>query len=171
MMEREGLVTLLGNPVTLCGEALAVGGKAPEFEVSANDLSPVKLSDSAGKVRLLVAVPSLDTPVCDTETRTFNKAAADLGDDVEILVVSMDLPFAQARWCGAAGVDAVTTLSDHKTAEFGEAYGLLIKEVRLLARAVLVVGRNGDIVYQELVSEVADEPNYEAALAAVKKAL
>ena len=171
MAEREGLVTLLGNPVTLCGEALEVGDKAPEFEVSANDLTPVKLSDSAGKVRVLVTVPSLDTPVCDTETRTFNKAAGDLGDDVEILVVSMDLPFAQARWCGAAGIDAVTTLSDHKTAQFGETYGLLIKEVRLLARAVLVVGRNGDIVYQELVSEVADEPNYEAALAAVEKVL
>ncbi len=169
MMEREGIVTLLGNPVTLVGAPVAVGDKAPDVELLANDLSPVTLSSFAGKVCVVLAVPSLDTPVCDTETRRFNEAAAGLGDDVAVLAVSVDLPFAQQRWCAAAGVEAVQTLSDHREAAFGSTYGLLIKEARLLARAVLVVDREGVVRYSELVGEVADEPDYDAALAAARE--
>jgi thiol peroxidase len=134
-----------------------------------NDLKPVKLSDFRGKVIIIAAVPSLDTPVCDMETRRFNTEAARLGKDVAILTVSMDLPFAQKRWCGAAGVEQVKTLSDHKEAAFGQAFGLLIKELRLLGRAVLVLDREGVVRYYQLVKEVSEEPDYEAALSAVKE--
>jgi thioredoxin-dependent peroxiredoxin len=171
MNERSGLVTMKGNPITLLGPELKVGDSAPDFTVVGNDLSEVKFSSYRGKVCIISSVPSLDTPVCDTSTRRFNEEAANLGPEVEILTVSMDLPFAQARWCGAAGVDRVTTLSDHRDASFGEAYGLLIKGLRLLARAVLVVDRDGRIVYSQLVGEIGEEPDYEAALAAVKKLL
>ena len=171
MNERSGLVTMRGNPITLLGPELKVGDSAPDFTVVGNDLSEVKFSSYRGKVCIISSVPSLDTPVCDTSTRRFNEDAANLGPEVEILTVSMDLPFAQARWCGAAGVDRVTTLSDHRDASFGEAYGLLIKGLRLLARAVLVVDRDGRIVYSQLVGEIGEEPDYEAALAAVKKLL
>lgn len=171
MNERSGLVTMRGNPITLLGPELKVGDSAPDFTVVGNDLSEVKFSSYRGKVCIISSVPSLDTPVCDTSTRRFNEEAANLGPEVEILTVSMDLPFAQARWCGAAGVDRVTTLSDHRDASFGEAYGLLIKGLRLLARAVLVVDRDGRIVYSQLVGEIGEEPDYEAALAAVKKLL
>jgi len=171
MNERSGLVTMRGNPITLLGPELKVGDPAPDFTVVGNDLSEVKFSSYRGKVCIISSVPSLDTPVCDTSTRRFNEEAANLGPEVEILTVSMDLPFAQARWCGAAGVDRVTTLSDHRDASFGEAYGLLIKGLRLLARAVLVVDRDGRIVYSQLVGEIGEEPDYEAALAAVKKLL
>ncbi len=159
-------VTFQGNPLTLVGNQVKVGDAAPDAVLLANDLSPVKLSGFHGKVRVILSVPSLDTPVCDTETRKFNEQAASLGDDVVILAVSMDLPFAQARWCGAAGVEAVRTLSDHHTAEFGNAYGVLIKELRLLTRAVFVVDKNGSIRYIEVVDEITNEPNYEAALKA-----
>jgi thiol peroxidase len=159
-------VTFQGNPLTLVGNQVKVGDAAPDAELLANDLSPVKLSSLSGKVRVILSVPSLDTPVCDTETRKFNEQAASLGDDVVVLAVSMDLPFAQARWCGAAGVEAVRTLSDHHTAEFGNAYGVLIKELRLLTRAVFVVDREGSIRYIEIVDEITNEPNYEAALKA-----
>lgn len=171
MSDRTGMVTLKGNPLTLTGNEVKVGDKAPEFEVVANDLSAVKLSDFSGKVLVLASVPSLDTPVCDAEVRKFNEKAGELGDDVEILTISMDLPFAQKRWCGAAGIDQVKTLSDHRDASFGEAYGMLIKELRLLARAVFVVDKAGTIQYHELVNEVGEEPNYDDALAAVKKTL
>ncbi len=164
-------MTMRGNPITLLGPELKVGDSAPDFAVVGNDLSEVKFSSFRGKVCIISSVPSLDTPVCDTSTRRFNEEAANLGPDVEILTVSMDLPFAQARWCGAAGVDRVTTLSDHRDASFGEAYGLLIKGFRLLARAVLVTDRDGRIVYFQLVREIGEEPDYEAALAAVKKLL
>jgi thiol peroxidase len=171
MNERSGLVTMRGNPIILLGPELKVGDSAPDFAVVGNDLSEVKFSSYRGKVCIISSVPSLDTPVCDTSTRRFNEEAANLGPDVEILTVSMDLPFAQARWCGAAGVDRVTTLSDHRDASFGEAYGLLIKGLRLLARAVLVIDRDGRIVYFQVVGEIGEEPDYEAALAAVKKLL
>lgn len=171
MPERTGLVTLQGNPVTLVGTEVEVGRPAPDAELVANDLSAVKLSSFAGQVRVIASVPSLDTPVCDTETRRFNEAATTLGDDVVVLTVSMDLPFAQKRWCGAAGVTRVQTLSDHRQAAFGKAYGVLIKDVRLLARAVFVVDQGGAVRYYELVKEVASEPNYEAALQAVRKLL
>lgn len=170
MSERSGAITMHGNPLTLVGSEVKVGDIAPDVTLSANDLSPVKISDYKGKVVILSAVPSLDTPTCDMETRRFNSEAAGLGDDVAILTISMDLPFAQARWCGAAGVEAVKTLSDYKEAAFGEAYGLLIKELRLLARCVLVLDRDQKITYIQLVKEVSEEPNYEEVLAAVKAA-
>ncbi len=171
MTERTGIITFKGAPFTLQGTPVKVGDKAPGFTVQANDMSTKTLRDYAGKVLILSAVPSLDTPVCDMETRRFNQEAATLGDDVSVLTVSADLPFAQARWCGAAGIDAVETLSDHKDMNFGTAYGLIIKELRLLTRAVLVVNREGTITYMEIVPEVAKEPNYEAAIAAAKAAL
>ena len=162
-------VTMHGNPLNLLGQEVAVGQAAPDVELLANVLSPVKISDYQGKVVILSVVPSLDTPTCDLQTRRFNSEAAGLGDEVAILTVSMDLPFAQARWCGAAGVEAVKTLSDHREAAFGMAYGLLIKELRLLARAVLVLDREGKITYIQRVKELSEEPNYDEVLAAVKK--
>lgn len=168
MNERTGIVTLKGNPFTLVGPELKVGEVAPDFTVTANDLSPVKLADFKGKVCVISSVPSLDTPVCDTSTRRFNEEATGLGAEVVVLTISMDLPFAQARWCGAAGVKNVRTLSDYKDASFGLGYGLLIKELRLLARAVLVVDKSGKIQYIELVKEIAQEPDYEAVLAVLK---
>jgi thiol peroxidase len=172
MGERTGLVTMKGNPLTLVGNEVKVGQKAPDAELVANDLSAVKLSSLCrGKVCIITSVPSLDTPVCDLETRRFNKEAGEMGEDVIILTVSMDLPFAQKRWCGAAGVRNVQTLSDHREAAFGKAYGVLIKELRLLARAVFVSDKQGVIRYVELVKEVASEPNYDAALNAAKELL
>jgi len=135
--------------------------------VLANDLSPAKLSDFHGKVCVISVVPSLDTPVCDIQTRRFNEEAAALGDDVVVLTISMDLPFAQKRWCGAAGIENVQTLSDHRNAEFGKAFGVLIEELRLLARAVFVVDVNGIIRYKQIVEELTDEPDYDAAIRAV----
>jgi thiol peroxidase len=134
-----------------------------------NELNAVKLSDYRGKVVVISSVPSLDTPVCDMQTRRFNAEATKLGDAVAILTISMDLPFAQSRWCGAAGVEQVITLSDHRDAAFGEAYGLLIKELRLLGRAVMVLDREGVVRYYQLVKEVSEEPDYDAALEAVKE--
>ena len=169
MQERSGVVTMGGNPVTLTGTEVKIGDSAPDVEVLGNDLGPVKLSSYKGKVCVLSVVPSLDTPVCDIQTRKFNEAAGNLGENVAILTISMDLPFAQARWCGAAGVDKVVTLSDHRDAAFGEAYGLLIKELRLLARAIFVVDPGGTVRYFQLVKEIGEEPNYDDALEAVKK--
>jgi thiol peroxidase len=169
MTERAQAITLHGNPLTLEGNPVSMGNPAPEVTLLDNDLKPVKLSDFRGKVIIIAAVPSLDTPVCDMETRRFNAEAARLGKDVAILTVSMDLPFAQKRWCGAAGVEQVKTLSDHKEAAFGQAFGLLIKELRLLGRAVLVLDREGVVRYYQLVKEVSEEPDYEAALSAVKE--
>lgn len=168
MIEREKAVTFKGNPLTLLGELPAVGGDAPDCTLTTNDLADVKLSENKGKVVVLSVAPSLDTPVCATQTKTFNQKATELSDDVVILNISMDLPFAQARFCGAEGIDRVTTLSDYKNREFGEAYGVLIKELGLLSRAVFVVGRDGDVLYVEVVPEVTDEPDYDAALGVVK---
>lgn len=162
-------VTFKGTPLHLVGQQPAVGQKAPDFTLAANDLSPRNLKDYAGKVLVLVSVPSLDTPVCDMEVRRFNKEAAALSEKVRIVAVSCDLPFAQARWCGTAGVQAVETLSDHKETSFGKNYGLLIDELRLLARAIVVVAPDGSIAYTQLVPEVSSEPDYDAALAAIKK--
>ena len=161
---------MIGNPITLVGNEVKVGEKAPDVELIANDLGPVELSSLwKGKVCIITSVPSLDTPVCDTETRRFNKEATAMGADVVVLAVSMDLPFAQERWCGGAGVKNVQTLSDHREAAFGQAYGLLLGDLRLLARAVFVVDKAGIIRYVELVEEVASEPNYEAALKAARE--
>jgi thiol peroxidase len=169
MAERPGVITMKGNPLTLVGQEVKVGDPAPDLEVIANDLSPFKLSSIQGKVAIISSVPSLDTPICNIETRWFNEEAAKLGPDVAILTISMDLPFAQKRWCGAAGVERVKTYSDHREAAFGLAYGVLIKELRLLARAVFVVDKAGVIRYTQLVKEVANEPNYDEVLQAVGK--
>jgi thiol peroxidase len=169
MTEHPGAITMKGNPLTLIGRLPEVGQSAPDFEVLDNNLTPVKLSSFKGKICIIASVPSLDTPICDIETRRFNTEAANLSADVVILTISMDLPFAQKRWCGAAGIDKVITLSDHRNAEFGAAFGTIIKELRLLARAVFVVDKNGIVKLVQLVKEVAQEPDYAAVLAAVKQ--
>ena len=171
MQEHSGAITMKGNPLTLVGPQISAGDSAPDFEVLDNDLNPVKLSSYQGKICVISVVPSLDTPVCDMQTRRFNDEASKLSDDVAILTISVDLPFAQKRWCGAAGVDKVETLSDHRNVAFGEAYGVLIKELRLLARAIFVVDQRGTIQYSQLVKEVTEEPDYDAVIAAVKKLL
>ena len=159
MQERAGVITMKGNPLTLIGKELNVGDPAPDVEVLDNDLKPVHLESFRGGVCVISSVPSLDTPVCDMETRRFNEEAGKLGADIQVLTISMDLPFAQKRWCGAAGVDRVTTLSDHRDASFGTAYGVLIKELRLLARAVFVIDGKGVIQHIELVNELTEEPD------------
>jgi thiol peroxidase len=169
-VERHGAITFKGNPVTLIGPEIKVGDQAPNFTVLANDLSPVTLDDSKGSVRIISVVPSLDTGVCDMQTRRFNEEAGKL-PGVKVLTISVDLPFAQKRWCGAAGVEHVQTLSDHRDLSFGTAYGVVIKELRLLARAVFVVDKNDKVVHAEYVAEATQHPNYEAAILAAKAAL
>jgi thiol peroxidase len=169
MKERPDAVTMKGKPLTLLGNELKVGDSAPDVNVVANDMSVVKLSSYRGKVCIISAVPSLDTSVCSTETRRFNEEAAKLGPNVVILTISMDLPFAQKRWCGAEGIDRVTTFSDYRDAQFGKAYGVLIKELHLLARTVFVVDTNGVIRYIQPVKELSTEPDYNAVFEAVNK--
>lgn len=171
MSERTGIITFKGNPMTLLGPELKIGDKAPDFLVVDNGLAPVTLASSAGKIRIISAVPSLDTPVCDTETRRFNQEAATLPENVVVLTVSLDLPFAQKRWCGAAGIDRVTTLSDYRERSFGNAYGVVIKELVLLARAIFVIDAGDTIRYIQIVPEVTTEPDYAAVMAAVKSLL
>lgn len=166
--ERKGGQTFKGNPLTLIGPQLKAGDTAPDFTVLAQDLTPVTLSQSTGSVRLISVVPSLDTGVCDAQTRRFNEEAAKF-PKAKILTISMDLPFAQKRWCGAAGIDKVQVLSDHRDASFGPAYGALIKELRLLARAIFIVDGAGTIRYVEYVPEMTAHPNYDAALAELRK--
>jgi len=167
--ERTGVATLKGNPLTLIGPGLKPGDAAPDFTVR-KGLADVQGSSYKGKVRVITSVPSLDTPVCDQETRRFNEEAAGLGD-VAILCISMDLPFAQGRFCETAGIDKVETLSDYKDGSFGQAYGVLIKEHRLDHRAVFVIGKDDNIKYVEYVPEMTEHPNYDAAIAAVKALL
>lgn len=167
MQERTGIITFKGNPMTLLGPELTVGDKAPDFQVVDTTLTKVNLASFGGKIRVISAVPSLDTPVCDTETRRFNQEAASLPENVVVLTMSMDLPFAQKRWCGAAGIDRVITLSDYQDRSFGLAYGVLIKELKLLARCIFVVDANDTIRYIQQVPEVTQEPDYAAVLAAV----
>jgi thioredoxin-dependent peroxiredoxin len=169
-MERPGATTLKGNPLTLVGPELKAGDKAPDFKASASLVADLDLAGTGSNVRVFSVVPSLDTPVCDAQTKRFNDEAAKL-EGVDIYTISMDLPFAQNRWCGAMGVDKVKMLSDHKTASFGSAYGTLIKEFRIESRAIFVVGKDNTIQYAEYVKEVADHPNYDATMAAVKAAL
>lgn len=170
--ERFGLIKFDGVEQTVIGPDIQPGQKAPDFAAIGQDWSEVRpLQASAGEVLILAAVPSLDTSVCDLETRRFNTEATQLGPRVHIYVISMDLPFAQKRWCGAAGVDRVTTLSDSVHADFGARYGCLIKEKRLLRRAVFVVGRDGRVTYADYMAALGDEPRYADVLAAVKKAL
>jgi thiol peroxidase len=166
--ERTGVATFKGNPVTLIGPEVKVGDKAPDFTVNKDLMTQVSLSDYAGKVKLISVVPSLDTGVCDAQTRRFNEEASKLGDNVVVLTVSVDLPFAQARWCGAAGVDRVITLSDYKSKSFGQAYGTLIKELQLDMRSIFVVDTNDTVQYVEYLGEMTNPPNFEAAVEAVK---
>ena len=170
-MERTGIITFQGNPLTLIGKEVKVGDKAPDFEVLANDLSSYTLSSCSGKVRIISSVPSLDTPVCDTQTRKFNEEMTGLGNDIALLTISMDLPFAQARWCGTAGMTKAITLSDHRKAEFGEKFGVLIQELRLLSRAIFIMDKEDIIRYIEIVPELTNEPNYDAAIQAVRDLL
>jgi thiol peroxidase len=158
-----------GNPLTLVGPELKPGDDAPDFSVVDGSLKPVTLADTGHQVRIVSVVPSLDTPVCDAQTKRFNEAAASL-PGIDILTVSMDLPFAQKRWCGAFGVDKLKMLSDHKDASFGSHYGTLIKELRIESRAIFVIDRNNRVRYAEYVKEVADHPDYEAALRAARNA-
>jgi thiol peroxidase len=167
-MERPKATTMKGNPLTLIGPELRVGDKAPDFVARTQDLAPFTPGDTKGKIRLFSAVPSLDTPVCDAETRRFNKEAAALGDKVEIVTISMDLPFAQKRWCGAAGIDKIKVVSDYYDRSFSQAFGTLIKELHLSSRAVFVVDEKDTIRYVEYVPEVTNHPDYDRALAAVK---
>ncbi len=170
--ERFGIIKVGGVDATVIGDDVTVGQAAPEFTAHALDWSLVRgLADTKGKVRIIASVPSLDTDVCDRETRRFNAEAAALDKDIVILTISTDLPYAQKRWCGAAGVDQVMVLSDHQNAEFGEKYGVLVKERRTLRRAVFVVGRDDRLVYVAYMPSNSNEPNYEEVLEAAKKAL
>ena len=170
-IERPAAVTMRGNPFTLVGPEIKVGEKAPDFTVIAKDMSPATLGTYQGKVKIICTVPSLDTGVCDKETQRFDAEGKDLSDQIIILTVSVDLPFAQKRWCGLTGAERVVTLSDHRDTSLGIAYGTLIKELRLLSRAVFVVDAHDTVRYVEYVPEIATEPNYEAALAAARTAV
>jgi len=166
--KRTGAVTLKGNPIELVGKELAVGAAAPDFSLQDTGMQEVTLGSSSGKTRIIATVPSLDTPVCHEETKKFNEKAANL-PDAEVMVVSMDLPFGQKRWCGAEGVDKVKTLSAHRCTKFGEDYGVLISGGpldRCLARAIFVVKPDGKLAHVEYVKEIAEHPNYDAVLAA-----
>lgn len=167
--ERSGVITFKGNPMVLCGPDIKVGDAAPDFQAVDNALQPVTLKSAAGKVQLITVVPSIDTPVCDTMSRRFNEEAAQLPEAVALYTISLDLPFAQKRWCGAAGIERVTMLSDYQERSFGLNYGVLIKELKLLARAVFVIDPAGKVAYREIVAEVTAEPDYAAALEAVRK--
>ncbi len=169
MKERKGITSMQGVPLTLVGDEVKAGDRAPDFTVTDNNMKPFNFSSLKGKVAVISAVVSLDTPVCDMETRRFNDEAARISSDVEIITISMDLPFAQKRWCGAAGVERVKTYSDHRDADFGKKYGVLTKETRLLARAVFVVDRTGIIRHVEILDDVVKEPHYDEVLAAVRK--
>lgn len=168
-MDRSGAVTLKGGPVTLVGPEVKAGQKAGDFKVLDNDLKEKTLADFKGKIKLIASVPSLDTPVCDSEIKRFNDEASKLSKDLAIIFVSMDLPFAQKRFCEAFEINKVKTLSDHRLASFGTNYGVLIKELRLLARAIFLIDKNDVVTYAEYVKEVATPPNYDAALTALKK--
>jgi thiol peroxidase len=167
-MERKGVVTIQGNPLTLVGTELKVGDKAPDFIVLDAELKTVTLKDLGGAIKVISVTPSLDTPVCDMQARRFNQEATGLPGGVTVVNISMDLPFAIARFCAAAGVDKVKALSDHRDASFGTSYGVLIKELRLLARSIFVLDRDNTVRYLEIVPEVTNHPDYDKALAAVR---
>ncbi|AMW99611.1 thiol peroxidase [Rummeliibacillus stabekisii] len=161
-------VTFKNNPVTLVGPEIKVGDKAPEFTTLSTDMQEKHLSDFAGKKILISVVPSLDTGVCDAQTRRFNEEATGLGEDVVVLTISCDLPFAQKRWCGANGIENIYTLSDHRDLSFGDAYGVHMQELRLLARSIFVVDQDGKVAYVEYVPEGTDHPDYDHAIDAIK---
>ncbi|MDH4156099.1 MAG: thiol peroxidase [candidate division Zixibacteria bacterium] len=164
-------VTAKGHPLNLSGTELKVGDRAPDFALLNNAMTTVKLSDSAGQVRLLSVVSSLDTSTCSTQTKTFNDKLATLGEAVRAYTISADLPFAQKRFCDVGGIDKTETLSDHRDMSFGKSYGLLLPDQRLLARAVLVIDKNDIISYMQVVDEVSNEPDYDSALKALKEAI
>jgi thioredoxin-dependent peroxiredoxin len=168
-MERSGIITFAGNPLTLIGNEVKAGDRAPGFTVIDKDLKPVSLSDFQGKVKILSVTPSLDTPVCDLHARTVNEQAASLPDSIVVMNISMDLPFAIARFCSNAGVEKILTLSDHREASFGLAYGVLIKELRLLSRSIFVIDQNDTIRYMEMVPEITNGPNHEKAFAEARR--
>ena len=168
-MERPNVVTFKGSPLTLLGDEVRVGQKTKDFKALDSSLNEKSLSDFSGKIKLIASVPSLDTPVCDTEIKRFNDEASKLSKDLAIIFISMDLPFAQKRFCQEFDINKVKTLSDHRDASFGNAYGVLIKELRLLARAIFVIDKDDKVVYVEYVKELGMGPNYDAALSAVKK--
>jgi thiol peroxidase len=168
-MERKGIVTVKGNPVTLIGSEAKIGNKAPDFSVLDVDLKEVRLRDFAGKIKVISVSASLDTPVCDTQARRFNQETAQLPDDVVILNITMDLPFAISRFCTTAGIDKIKALSDHRDASFGNLYGVLIKELRLLARSIFIIDKDDVIRYIEIVPELTNHPDYDKALGFMKK--
>ncbi len=168
-MERIGVVTIHGNPLTLVGPDLRVGDKAPDFTALNSDLKEVRLKDFEGNIKVISVTPSLDTPVCDIQARRFNQEAANFSDNVVVINISMDLPFAIARFCSAAGIDRVKTLSDHRDASFGSAYGVLIKELRLLARSIFIIDKDNIIRLKEIVPEVTNHPDYEGVVNLIKK--
>jgi len=168
MADREGVITFKGKPLTLEGKEPKLAKKAPDFTVTGADMSEIKLSQFAGKIVIISAVPSLDTPTCNIETRRFDQEAAKLGDEVVVLTISKDLPFAQKRWCGEANVHKVITASDYRDGQFARKYGVLVRELKLLARAIFVVGRDGRLMYQQIVPEISQEPNYDEAINAVR---
>lgn len=168
-MERKGVVAIHSNPLTLVGPELKVGDRAPDFTVIDGDLKEVRLGDFKGKIKIISVTPSLDTPVCDLQARRFNQEAAGFTDIVAVLNISMDLPFAIVRFCSSAGIDKVKTLSDHRDASFGKAYGVLIKELRLLARAIFVIDQDDIIKHKEIVPEVTNHPDYEFAVKLIKE--
>ena len=170
-MERKGVITIKGNLLTIVGNELKVGDKAPDFTVLDADLKEVTLRDFLGKVKLISVTPSLDTPVCDMQARRFNQEAAKLPEDVVILNISMDLPFAISRFCTNAGIERVKAYSDHRDASFGKAYGILIKELRLLARSIFIIDKDDTIRYIQIVSEVTEHPDYDRAIEETRKIL
>jgi len=168
-MERSGVITFQGSPLTLVGPALRAGDKAPGFTVLDDELKPLSLKDFAGKTKIISVTPSLDTPVCDLQLRRFNAEAAKMSGDRAVLNISMDLPFAITRFCTSAGIDKVKALSDHRDASFGAAYGVLIKELRLLARAIFIIDTNDVIQYTEIVPDITNHPDYDKALSSAAK--
>ena len=168
-MERKGIVTVKGNPVTLVGPELRIGDKAPDFVVLDGELKEIRLKNFANTIKIISVAASLDTPVCDMQARRFNQETALLPDDVVILNITMDLPFAISRFCITAGINKVKALSDHRDVSFGNAYGILIKELRLLARSIFILDKNDIIRYIEIVPELTKHPDYEKALDAVNK--
>ena len=169
MEKRTGVVTFAGNPIALLGKEVKVGDKAPAFTLLDNGLAEKTLADYAGKVKVISVVPSLDTGVCDAQTRWFNQNVSKLGENVVVLTVSVDLPFAQKRWCGAAGIDQVETLSDHRDLSFGENYGFVLEGLRLLSRGIVVIDKDDVVRYVEYVPEVTSAVNFDAAEAATKE--
>ncbi|ANS74287.1 thioredoxin peroxidase [Paenibacillus yonginensis] len=167
--ERTGVATFGGNPITLIGPELKVGDKAPDFRINKDLVTEAGLSDYKGKIKLISVVPSLDTDVCDAQTRRFNEEASKLGDNVVVLTVSVDLPFAQSRFCSVAGIDKLETLTDYKHRSFGEAYGVLIKELQLEMRSIFIIDADDTIRYVEYLGEMGNHPNYEAAISALKQ--